>query len=152
MASLKKHIEDAHLQKRVECDECEKLFSTISRLNYHKKGVHVLKSFKCDQCKYRGKTNSHLKIHVNQVHNVQDVLYKCELCDFQGPKSALKKHKESIHEHKKNWFCKACPYSTYHKGSFLQHMRVHTGEKPYQCKTCGKYVSQASNAKRHCKT
>ena len=104
--NLKEHIADMHSEKRLECDDCDKRFSTIGRLNLHKKQVHVLKSFRCDQCKYRSKTNSHLKDHINKVHNgVPDKLYHCELCDFQGNKSHLKVHKESIHENKKNWFC-----------------------------------------------
>jgi len=147
--NLKQHIKGMHSEKRLECDECDQMFSTISRLNKHRKKVHVFKSFKCDQCKYRCKTNSHLKMHINQVHN--GVLWKCDLCDYQGrDRSILKQHKESVHENKKNWFCKACPYSTYHKYTFLRHMRIHTGEKPYQCKTCGKCFTHSISANKHC--
>jgi len=148
---LKQHIRTIHSEKHLKCDQCEMMFSTIGRLNSHKKAVHVFKSFKCYQCKYRGKTKSTLDKHIKRVHaDVRGNFTKCDLCDYQGTKGHLKQHKESIHENKKNWFCKACPYSTYFKQAFQSHMRIHTGEKPYQCKICHKSFSLPGYAKSHC--
>ena len=120
--NLKLHISNNHSEKRLKCDECERMFATMSRLNNHKKAFHALKSFECDQCEYRSSMNSSLQRHINEVHN--GVLYKCELCDFQGQKSNLKIHIESVHENKKNWYCKACTFSTYYKRSFIEHTNV----------------------------
>jgi len=147
--SLKRHIAEIHSEKRLECDECYQLFSTSRTLNHHKKFVHVLKSFKCDQCKYRSKTASDLKKHINTVHNVCHVFFKCDLCDFQGKAgSIVKMHKELVHEKKKIWFCKACPYSAYHKEDFVRHMEFTLAKNRTNVSAFHRQVMQTSTVKK----
>lgn len=54
-----------------------------------------------------------------------------------------------IHSGEKSLECKVCAKVFYYSSSFTRHMRIHTGEKPYVCRECGKAFSQPANFVRH---
>ena len=48
--------------------------------------------------------------------------------------------------------CQVCPYKARSSSQLQVHLRIHTGDTPYQCKKCGHYFKVKSDLKRHMRT
>ncbi|XP_031950968.1 zinc finger protein 131-like isoform X1 [Corvus moneduloides] len=93
--------------------------------------THSAESYKCDICSKRYLRESALKQHLT-----------CHHLDEGG---ASKKQRPG----KKIHICQYCDKQFDHFGHFKEHLRKHTGEKPFECPNCHEHFARNSTLKCH---
>nr|ALS04530.1 putative zinc finger protein 25 [Acartia pacifica] len=103
-----------------ECEICGKWFAKKVALKQHKETHNNTKGYLCIACGTAFKSQSHLINHRKRVH------------------LRLKFHG-----------CSECGKEFYSKKEYDEHVRTHSGDKPFQCTQCGKFFSRSAHLKRH---
>ncbi|XP_014368976.2 zinc finger protein 587-like [Papilio machaon] len=76
--------------------------------------------------------------------------YICEHCGKGFPvRAELNIHRVSIHGTGPYLQCQHCPFKAPRKFDLIEHVRVHTGERPYTCDKCGLTFRRRGIWKRH---
>ncbi|XP_031637203.1 zinc finger protein OZF-like [Contarinia nasturtii] len=135
--------------KKHKCDVCEYSAEFKSKLDRHLLKHSDKKPFGCDYCAKRFTTKRALQWH-KKAH-VKKLLFRCDGC-LEGFDD-----KDDKNEHQTN--CKTLRYECHIckqsygslKTNFIAHMRVHSGNKPFECKECLKQFTSKQNLNEHMK-
>ncbi|XP_055648666.1 zinc finger protein 131-like isoform X2 [Falco peregrinus] len=120
----------SHVKNLFHCEKCNRSFKLLYHFKEHMK-THSTESYKCDTCNKRYLRESALKQHLTCYHI------------DEGGASKKQRPGKKIH------ICQYCDKQFDHFGHFKEHLRKHTGEKPFECPNCHERFARNSTLKCH---
>lgn len=113
--------------------------------------VKSVVTYSCEVCsrifKVKDSFERHKRIHTNERP------FKCGECDKQFRDSGgLLRHVKEVHEKVRNHLCNICHKWFVNRPTLEDHLRSHSGERPFVCHQCGLMFKSKSSLYQHSKT
>ncbi|XP_049790776.1 zinc finger protein 595-like isoform X1 [Schistocerca nitens] len=138
--TLKIHMKRHRGERDFSCANCDYRTYTKAELERHST-VHTDhtddRTFVCHHCGKVYAVYKSLQEHIRSVHE-QSSMHVCEECGFTTCRAAyLQVHIRTVHLGNYNsHVCPVCDAHVKQRNAFLEHMRSHTGDRPFRCDKC----------------
>jgi len=149
LASLQNHVNTHTGTKPHRCKYCDANFTTSGELVRHVRYKHTHeKPHKCTECDYECVEYSKLKRHI-RCHTGERP-YQCPNCTYASPDTFKLKRHLRIHTGEKPYECDICHAKFTQSNSLKAHKAIHTGDKPvYQCELCPTTCGRKTDLRLH---
>ncbi|CAH0698265.1 unnamed protein product [Spodoptera exigua] len=165
-AALRKHYALKHSTCAAEqayCVLCDKQYESeyVYRRHVHTSVAHrrerdlqVKKKYPCPECSNIYSRRAYMMNHYRHVHMNQSKYY-CGTCERHFlNRTRYIDHMRYNHEgvkKEKNKLCNICGRGFAANRTLLNHMRTHSGERPYECEYCSSKFTQRTSMLSHVK-
>ncbi|KAJ8704928.1 hypothetical protein PYW08_012248 [Mythimna loreyi] len=163
-AALRKHCSAQHsacVAEQAYCVLCDKQYKSVHvyRRHVHTSAAHqkereANKKVPCPECNNTYSRRAYMMNHYRHVHMNQSK-YFCTECDRHFlNRTRYVDHMRYNHEgikKEKNKLCNICGRGFAANRTLLNHMRTHSGERPYECEYCGATFTQRTSMLSHVK-
>lgn len=149
-AALTIHNRSHSGERPYECFICHKAFIVLDHLRKHMHTHTEGKNFPCHICKKQFRSQFYVEYHHSAVHGGVGTI-KCRSCNktFKTNKNLNIHMKTHINKNERKFVCHVCDKRFCRSDQLKEHMRKHTGEKPYECKICNRKFAFSSNLRSH---